>query len=98
MGCLVFRLKQESFCLGTEVCLEGIKKKQVKLVIVAGDASEKTIKQITFACEKYNVPLLIFGSIVENSHAIGKENRAIIGIKDFGIANKIQELINGGEA
>ncbi len=82
---------------GTEICLEGIKKRQIKLIIVASDASEKTINQMKFYCNRFDVPLLIYGNIEENSNAIGKRNRAIIGIKDFGIANKIQELINGGE-
>ncbi len=80
-----------------QACLDEIIKKQVNLVIVAKDASEKTIKEITFVCKKYDVPLIIFGNIEENSHAIGKKNRAIIGVKDFGISNKIQELVNGGE-
>lgn len=48
-------------------------------------------------CNKYDVPFVVFGNIAENSKAIGKRNRAIIGITDLGIAKNIQELINGGE-
>ena len=42
--------------------------------------------------------LIVFGNIDDNSHAIGKKNKAVIGIKDNGIAEVIQKIINGGEA
>ena len=32
------------------------------------------------------------------SHAIGKNNKAVIGIKDLSFANEIEKIINGGEA
>ena len=98
MECLELQLKLEKQYLGFDIVLDGIKRKQVKLVIVANDASEKTMKEIMFVCEKFNVPLIIFGNIDENSRAIGKKNRASIGIKDKGFANVIQKIINGGEA
>ena len=47
-----------------------------------------------FVCDKYKIPLVVFGNIETNSHAIGKKNRAIIGICDEGLANKFLELIN----
>ncbi len=68
------------------------------MIIVADDASQKTKDNLTFASEKYEIPLIIFGDIETNSKAIGKKGRAVIGILDSGLANKIQELIIGGEA
>ena len=47
-----------------------------------------------FICDKYKIPLVVFGNIEENSHAIGKKNRALIGICDEGLAKKFLELIN----
>jgi ribosomal protein L7Ae-like RNA K-turn-binding protein len=67
---------------GTDATLDSIKKKKVKLIIVASEASEKTKKEMKFISEKYNIPLIIFGNIEENSHVIGKKNRAIIAICD----------------
>lgn len=82
---------------GTDIILENLAKKKVSLVIVAEDASEKTIKNIKYYCEKENVQLLIYGNIEENSKAIGKHNRAIIGILDKNLAVAIQKVIHGGE-
>ena len=45
-----------------------------------------------FICDKYGIPLVVFGSIEANSHSIGKRNRAIIGICDEGFAKKFLEL------
>ena len=47
-----------------------------------------------FICDKYEIPLVVFGNIEGNSHAIGKKNRAIIGICDLGLAKKFLELID----
>lgn len=80
--------------LGFDSVLENIKTKKVKLVIVANDTSEKTKKEINFTCNKYLVPLINFGNIETNSYAIGKRNKAIIGICDSGIANRFLNLIN----
>lgn len=82
---------------GTDIILENLAKKKVSLVIVAEDASEKTIKNIKYYCEKENVQLLMYGNIEENSKAIGKHNRAIIGILDKNLAVAIQKVIHGGE-
>ena len=46
-----------------------------------------------FTCDKYGIPLIIFGNIEVNSRSIGKNNRAIIGICDDGLAKKFQELV-----
>ena len=80
-----------------DIVLENLAKKKVKLVIVAEDASEKTIKNIKYYCEKENVELLIFGNISENSKSIGKHNKAIIGILDKNLADSLQKVIHGGE-
>lgn len=63
------------------------------MIIIAKDTSDKTKKEMKFICDKYGIPLVIFGSIEGNSHSIGKKNRAIIGICDEGLAKKFLELI-----
>ncbi len=82
---------------GTDIILENLVKKKVSLVIIAEDASEKTIKNMKYYCEKENVELLIYGNIDENSKSIGKHNRAVIGILDKKLADAIQKVIHGGE-
>jgi len=82
---------------GSNAVLDAVRKNIVKLIILAEDASEKTKKEIKFTCDKFNIPLIIFGNIDLNSKSIGKKNRAIIAICDAGFANNIQKIINGGE-
>lgn len=75
-----------------------MKKKKVKLVIVAKDASDRTKENLTFVSKNLKIPLIIFGNIENNSKFIGKKGRAVIGITDSGLANEIQKLISGGES
>lgn len=91
-GILGIACKAGKIVSGFDSLQDAIKRKQVKLVIVANDASEKTKKEMNFTCSKYEIPLVVFGNIEENSHAIGKRNRALIGICDEGLAKKFLEL------
>ena len=79
-GLLGITAKSGKIISGTEVVLEGISKGKVYLVIVATDSSEKTIKNIKYFCDKENIEMIVYGNIFDNSKAIGKRNRAIIGI------------------
>ena len=95
-GLLGITAKSGNIISGTEVVLEAISKKKVYLVIVATDSSEKTIKNIKYFCDKENVEMIVYGNIFDNSKAIGKRNRAIIGICDINLANKKKKEIHGG--
>ena len=75
-----------------------LNRNKLKMIILAKDASEKTSKNIKFLAEKKKVPIIEIGTILQNSKAIGKENRAIIGIKDKNIAEGMKKIICGGEA
>ena len=44
-----------------------------------------------------NIEYIFFGTIEENSNAIGKYNKAIIAIKDKNFAEAILKIINGGD-
>lgn len=96
-GLLGISTKAGKVVCGMDSVLEEIFKKNVKLVIVAEDASEKTIKNIKYYCNKEDVELFIYGTIFENSKSIGKQNKAIIGIKDQNLAEAIKKVIHGGE-
>lgn len=80
---------------GTDACLEEMNKKKVKLVLVTLDASEKTKKNMQYYALKEEIPIGFYGTIEEVSKAIGKENRAILGIKDANIAKEIRKVIEG---
>ena len=74
-----------------------LKKKKVKLIIVAEDASDRTKNKFIKLSNEYNVPRIILGKIDEISKTIGKSNKAIIGIEEENISKEIQKINNGGE-
>lgn len=75
---------------GTEAVLDKIAKQKVKLIIIAEDTSEKSKKKIIDIANKKNIPYMIFGTIFDNSKAIGKVNKAIIAIEDKNFAEAIK--------
>lgn len=89
-GLLGISSKAGKVISGTDIILEKMERKKVKLVIIAEDASEKTIKNMKYYCNKENVELIIYGNILENSKAIGKHNRATIAIIDQNLAIAIK--------
>lgn len=95
-GLLGIAAKAGKVISGMDLVLEEIAKKYVYLVIVAEDTSEKTIKNIKYYCNKGKVEMIIYGTIFDNSKAIGKHNKAIIGVKDKNLADAIKKEIHGG--
>ena len=73
-------------------------KRKVYLIILAQDSSERTKEKFQKISEKYNIPIIITQTIENLSKAIGKNNKANIGIGDINLAKEIQKINNGGEA
>ena len=73
-------------------------KNKVYLIILAQDSSTRTKEKFQKISEKYNIPIIITQTIEDLSKAIGKNNKAIIGIGDINLASEIQKIYNGGEA
>lgn len=97
LGLLGISAKAGKIVSGTDVVLENIKKNKIKLVILATDSSERTKRNIKQICDENKITITEFGTIEENSKAIGKENRAVIGITDKKLAYAILSKISGGE-
>ncbi len=96
-GIIGLATKAGKIVAGTDACLEDIKKGKTKLVIIAKDASDRTKISFCQATQKYNIKMYELLSIEEISKAIGKVNKAVIGIKDIGFSKKIISIIDGGE-
>ena len=90
-------MKAGKICFGADSVEENIIKQKVKLLIISEDSSERTKSKFIKLCEKYNIPVIIDGDIDTLSKAIGKNNKAIIGIKDINFAESIQKKYNGGD-
>ena len=75
---------------GADAVKEVILSKKVFAVIIAEDSSLTT--------RENDIKCFVFGSIDENSKAIGKKNKAIIAVKDKNFSEAICRIINGGDA
>lgn len=97
LGLLGLATKAGKIASGTESVIENIKFNKAKLVIIAIDASEKTRKNFEFLCNKYNIKIIVYGTIEILSKTIGSKNKAILCIKDRNFANEMVKIY-GGEA
>ncbi len=96
-GLLGLSSKAGKIVFGTDACIEAIKRKKVSLVIVANDSSERTKNNFNIICRQYDIPLYNFGTIEELSNAIGKINKAVIGVINKNFSRELKKLLNGGE-
>lgn len=96
-GLLGLATRAGKVSFGAEMCEEQINKNKIKFVVIASNASERTKKRFIELCNKKNIKFIEFGKIEDLSKAIGKENKAIIGIKDINFKNAILKIIDGGE-
>lgn len=98
LGMLGISAKAGKIVSGADACIESLEKKQIFLLVISKEASDKTKKNFKYYANKYNVPIIIYGSIEDLSKCIGKKNRAIIGVKDRNLASAIEkQIINGGD-
>ena len=61
------------------------------------DASDRTKKVFREKCKEAQISIYEGFTIENLSQAIGKQNKAVIGIKDINFAKEIQKIISGGE-
>ena len=96
LGLIGFAVKARNICFGSDSVEERTNKNKVKLLIVAEDASERTKDKFIKLSKERNVPIIVGGNIEMLSKAIGKNNKAIIGIENVNLSNEIQKINNGG--
>ena len=90
--------KHGKISFGADSVENDIKKKTIKLVIVAEDSSNRTKDKFKRICKEWNIPIIQIADIETLSKVIGKSNKAVIGINDINLSKEIQKINNGGEA
>ena len=78
---------------GEDGTMLDLKKNKLNLVIVATDASNNTKKLFKDKSSYRKINQIYFATKVELGLAIGKAPRAVIGIKDKALSQKIIELV-----
>lgn len=97
-GLIGLAARARKIAFGYDSVIDLIKMNKAKLVLVTDDASEKTKKNVSYICDKYNVKLIIFGKKDKLSHIIGKENKVVIAFKEKNISGEIYKRFYGGDA
>lgn len=95
LGLLGLASRAGKITAGSDATKQDIKKNRIKLVIIAEDASERTKTKFIEFANQAKIPIIIMGNIEEISKSIGKNNKAIIGVKEDNIANEIEKLYRG---
>ena len=79
--------------MGTDVVISSIQKKEAKIVFVASDASNETIKRVQDKCDYYKVICVKEFNTDELNNACGKNNIKVISINDKGFYESVKALI-----
>ncbi|MBQ1490045.1 MAG: ribosomal L7Ae/L30e/S12e/Gadd45 family protein [Eubacterium sp.] len=93
-GYLGFSAKARQLSAGYNTCLTLIRKRRVKLLIVAEDAAENTIDKMTQKCRSAGVPLRVFGKKDELSGVTGRSGNSIFAVTDENWGRVIREEID----
>jgi len=67
--------------------------KEARLIILAGDASDNTLKKFINKAYYYKIPVYICGCISDLSHMTGVVNRAVFAVTDSGFAANIEKRL-----
>jgi ribosomal protein L7Ae-like RNA K-turn-binding protein len=93
-------IRAGKIAIGTEQTIIAMRRGKAVLVIVAGDASNATVKKVTDKCNTYNVDCIRIGTKVKLGNSIGKDERTVLGITGKSFKAKLLELAesikNGG--
>lgn len=86
---------------GESAVKEGVRFGKAHLVVIAGDASCNTAKNITDSCNYYGVRYFTYSDKTSFGHAIGNEFNAAVAVTDEGFSKSIEKClqanINGGD-
>jgi ribosomal protein L7Ae-like RNA K-turn-binding protein len=92
---LGFAAKSRNLVSGNYSCLNAIKQKKLKLLILAEDLSENTAKKLTKIANENEIPFRNYGKSEELSKVTGSQERGIFGITDVNFADVILKEIDG---
>lgn len=78
---------------GTDLVLNGVRSKKVKMVLIDALVSENTLKKVTDKCKFYNVPYIRMAADADLGFAIGNTSRKVIGITDQNFTKALKEKL-----
>lgn len=93
MSLLGFAQKAGKLATGDETCELYLKRKKVKLILIASDAAENTLDKWRRAGRSNKIPTAVIADREVLSNAIGKVNRTVIAVLDSGFAKQLIKLL-----
>lgn len=72
----------------------GMKKGEIRLLLVAEDASDRTKKDYDNAAFYHKIPILFFGTKQELGSVVGKTERACLGLTEEGFTKAFLKKLN----
>jgi len=85
-------IKAGKLAYGSDMVINNIKKKKVKLIILSEDASENTKKKFIELANENNLKIIIFGKKEDLNQKIGEENKVVFGVLDENFSKSIIKL------
>ena len=79
---------------GYDSVMDAITKGKAKIVMIANDASEKTIEAFDKKCFYYKVDMNVVFNSLELSKAIGKGLVKVLAISDEGFTKSLKKLLS----
>ena len=98
MGMLGLAKRAGKISSGESACKEAIRFGKSQLILLAGDASDNTKKNITDSCAYYDVSYYIIGTKESLGHAIGNSYNAVISVNDSGFASALIKHIDANNS
>ncbi|MBR3281076.1 MAG: ribosomal L7Ae/L30e/S12e/Gadd45 family protein [Clostridia bacterium] len=85
-------MKAGKLAYGTDMCLDKIKFKKAKLVIISEDASNNNKERFKRICEENDISFYEYGNKEDISFAIGKSNKSVVAVLDNNFAKSINKM------
>lgn len=92
-GLLGICQKAGKLCGGEQACEAAVRNGSAKLVLLAVDASENTVKKFENQTAYYSVELRRIGQKQELGALLGKAERAVLAIADEGFSEKLKQYL-----
>ena len=78
-----------------DMAQQSVKDRKARLLVIASDASGNTRDKLTRMAENAGVPWVLYGTMEDLGHAVGKSDRACLSVRDTGFAKSLRSLLEG---
>ena len=91
---LGFAAKARKLVTGYNTCIYMMEKKKIRLLVLAEDLSENSVKKMVSLAARHNIPYIVYGTKEVLSHRTGNVEAGIFGVTDENLAAAISREID----